>query len=393
MSRDRSKKSKSFFENGSWYHRVKILQEDGTTKYTKRGGFQSQSEAEESYVKYEEAFKEAFRIFQLTHQINSEITLKDYLIYWFEQVFSARVESTSKMVVAYVIYDLLLPQIDYEIKLKFVNTEYLNALFERCSKATKSAGNKSREVMNLALKEAVVAGYIQTNPVPSTKPYKRSKPKITILGKEKVKVLLKAAAGSNWYLEILLALFCGLRKGEIAGLKFSDFDYEKDTVHVTRQLVKDPKIQKGTNKIEACDLIERLPKTENSIRTLRVPKIVIREVKKRRLKVQYDKTMLGDRYCDSGYISCQENGEPHSMSAMNIALNKLCSRNSLPHVTVHGLRHMYATILYEQGVSLVKISALLGHASIHTTFEYYVEVMDENENILAFMNKAFVPVA
>ena len=43
-------------------------------------------------------------------------------------------------------------------------------------------------------------------------------------------------------------------------------------------------------------------------------------------------------------------------------------------------------------VPLVKISALLGHSSVHTTFEYYCEVMDENESILAFMNNAFGPV-
>ena len=58
----------------------------------------------------------------------------------------------------------------------------------------------------------------------------------------------------------------------------------------------------------------------------------------------------------------------------------------------HGLRHMYATVLIEMEVPLVKISALLGHSSVHTTFEYYCDVMDENEHILAFMNNAFVPV-
>jgi site-specific recombinase XerD len=52
---------------------------------------------------------------------------------------------------------------------------------------------------------------------------------------------------------------------------------------------------------------------------------------------------------------------------------------------------MYATILTEQGVPLVKVSALLGHSSVHTTFEYYCEVMDENEKIIGFMNDAFVP--
>lgn len=39
---------------------------------------------------------------------------------------------------------------------------------------------------------------------------------------------------------------------------------------------------------------------------------------------------------------------------------------------------------------LVKVSALLGHSSIHTTFEYYCEVMDENERIINFMNDSFV---
>ena len=50
---------------------------------------------------------------------------------------------------------------------------------------------------------------------------------------------------------------------------------------------------------------------------------------------------------------------------------------------------MCATILLEEGVSLAKISAMLGHTSIHTTFEYYCEGMDEKEKILAFMNNLF----
>ena len=54
------------------------------------------------------------------------------------------------------------------------------------------------------------------------------------------------------------------------------------------------------------------------------------------------------------------------------------------------LRHMVATVLCEQHVSLVKISALLGHSSIHTTFEYYCDVMDEKDAITDFLNEKFV---
>lgn len=387
------KSSKSFYENNSWYHRIKILQEDGTVKYSKKGGFATSKEADRSYEKYEADFKKVFRTHQLACKVNTDVTLKDYLIYWFEEVFSERIETTTRMVGAYAVYDLILPHMDYDIKVKYVNTEYLDALLSKVAKVSSSAGNKGREILNLAMKEAVVEGYIKTNPVIGTKPYKREKPKITILSKEKIKVLLKAASQNNWYLEIMLALFCGLRKGEILGLKFSDFDFEKNTVFISRQVTSDPVISKGKgSKIETYGLVEKDPKTPNSFRTLRVPEIVMQEVRKRQRLVESNREKLQDKYHDNNYISCQENGMLHSMTSLNNALTKLCDRNGLPHVTVHGLRHMYATILIERQVPLIKISAMLGHSSVHTTFEYYCDVMDENENILAFMNRAFMPV-
>ena len=79
--------------------------------------------------------------------------------------------------------------------------------------------------------------------MPETKPYSRAKPKVRVLGKEKLKVFLEAASKNPWYLEILLGLFCGLRKGEILGLKFQDFDFEKQTVRISRQLVGNLKLK------------------------------------------------------------------------------------------------------------------------------------------------------
>ena len=86
--------SAAFFENNSWYHRTKILQDDGSIKYSKKGGFATSEEADKSYRRHEDEFKKAYRAYHLAHQINTEVTLKDYLIYWFEEIFSQRIETT-----------------------------------------------------------------------------------------------------------------------------------------------------------------------------------------------------------------------------------------------------------------------------------------------------------
>ena len=318
--------------------------------------------------------------------------LKDYLIYWLDGILALRATSNGLAIAAYAIYDLIMPVLDYDIKLKYVNSDYLNTLLERASKKCASAGNKAREILNIALNDAVVHGYLKINPVPSTKSYKRQKPKIIILKKDDIKVLLEASEDSNWYLEILLALFCGLRKGEILGLKFQDYDKEEKILHIRRQLGCEGKLEKGSSKYKEYKLTDKATKTENSIRALRVPDIIAVELEKRRKKVWNDKERYYRIYEDHDYVSCQENGKPHSLASLNIALTKICDRSGLPHITAHGLRHMYATVLLEMGVPLVKISALLGHASVHITFEYYCDVMEEEGNVLAFMNEVFIPV-
>lgn len=270
-----------------------------------------------------------------------------------------------------------------------VTTDYLDEIIEKASKMTESGGYSSRNIIIMAIKDAVTGGYITYNPALNTKLYRRSKPKIRVLSKSQIKRLLEEAKKTNWYLEILLGLFVGLRKGEILGLKSSDFNKENKTVRVERQIVREGELAKNSSQLINYQLVEKKPKTNNSIRCLKVPDLIIEELDKRKALINNNKISLGDEYEEHDYISCQSDGKCHYLSSMNSVLNKLCNKLSLPHITVHGLRHMCATILLEEGVTLPKISAMLGHTSIHTTFEYYCEVMDEKEKILAFMNDLF----
>ena len=390
MSKGKIIKGKSgvaFYEYTSWCHRYKVLESNGKVKYLKLKGFKTEEEAVKSYYKYKKEFEDKQREFYVS--VNKDIIFKDYLIYWFNNIYSKRVESNTKIVGAYIVFDLIIPNIEYDIKINFTTTDYLEEIIERCSKVTASGGYSAKTIIAIAMKDAVLEGYISYNPALSIKGYKRPKPKIRVLSEEQIRRLLKEAKKTKWYLEILLGLFTGLRKGEILGLKMSDFNIENKSVRIERQIVREGQIINESSKIVDYKLVEKNPKTDNSIRSIKVPDIILEELKKRKQVIDNDKIAYQEQYEDNDYISCQCDGKCHSLCSMNIALTKICNKLCLPHITVHGLRHMCATILLEQGTSLTKISAMLGHTSIHTTFEYYCEVMDEKDKILAFMNDIF----
>lgn len=166
-------KSVAFYENKSWYHRTKILLEDGSIKYSKKGGFSSKLEAEKSYNENIRSFKEAYRKYCIESEVDTSITFKNYLIYWFEELFCARIENTTQMLGRYTLYHLIIPSLENDIKIKYVNTEYLDALFQKISIISKSAGNKSRELISIAMKDAMIDGYINSNPILGTRPYPR----------------------------------------------------------------------------------------------------------------------------------------------------------------------------------------------------------------------------
>ena len=242
------------------------------------------------------------------------------------------------------------------------------------------------------MNDAYNDNYINNNPIVNADKYRREKPNIKILSEKELRELLKNTKDSNWYLEILLGLFCGLRKGEIMGLKFSDFDLNNKIMRINRQLVNDASISKNPEairvKVDKYELVEKPPK-KDSYRALKIPQIVIEEVIKRKNK-QEEYKELYKNFVDYDYISFQKKtGLPHIPNSFNGFLYKTCPKIGISNISVHGLRHTFATILIEQGVPIIKISALLGHSNPHTTFEIYCDVMEENERILAFINNTF----
>lgn len=105
--------------------------------------------------------------------------------------------------------------------------------------------------------------------------------------------------------------------------------------------------------------------------------------------IEHNKKIFGAKYNSEDNVSCQDNGKVRGTSSLNKELSEICKRNGLPHVTPHGLRHTYATILIEQGYSLPIVSAALGHASVTTTFETYADVMCDENKAISILNSIY----
>lgn len=146
-------------------------------------------------------------------------------------------------------------------------------------------------------------------------------------------------------------------------------------------------MEKGTIKVKSYNIVERTPKSINSLRILSIPDVIIDAYNKRLIKINYLKH--NDNYIDKDYLCVQNNGKPVSMNALNSYLNRVCTKLAITRISVHGLRHMFATLLIENDVPLAKISALLGHSSIHTTYDYYINVINDKEKIYKFINDTY----
>ncbi len=166
-----------------------------------------------------------------------------------------------------------------------------------------------------------------------------------------------------------LALFCGMRRGELIALEWSDFDFKKNTVSIT----------KSTSQING-KVVTKPPKTESSNRIISVPASIMTLVKDyRKEQVEYRLT-LGDAWEGSNYVFIQWNGRqmypstPYGMFKKIIRwYNATVSDESdmLPDIPLHGLRHTSATLLISQNVDIRTVSGRLGHAQTSTTTDIY----------------------
>jgi integrase len=163
-----------------------------------------------------------------------------------------------------------------------------------------------------------------------------------------------------------LALY-GLRRGEIAGLRWEHVDLTAQTINVVenRVVLGKQRVESGT------------PKSKASRRTLPLPDDVVQVLKAARQRQREERLRFGEGYGGGEYVCSDAMGNPLHPDAITSRWQKLLSDLGIGYVRLHDARHSCATLMHLRGTPIAVIAAWLGHASAAFTMATYAHSQDE----------------
>ncbi|MEV0907295.1 tyrosine-type recombinase/integrase [Streptomyces hokutonensis] len=178
------------------------------------------------------------------------------------------------------------------------------------------------------------------------------------------RAFLAATHGHRLHALFELALRTGLRKGELLGLRWEDLDLAGGTASIRRTLQRT-----NTGGLTALPT-----KTHSSERRIALPTPCLSSLDQHRDQQWQEREAAGAGWQNSGYVFTRPDGSPIEGATLTRHFNTLLRRATLRRIRFHDLRHSAATLLLEQGVELVVIKELLGHAHIGVTATVYAHV-------------------
>lgn len=164
---------------------------------------------------------------------------------------------------------------------------------------------------------------------------------------------------------VMLVLYTGMRRGELCGLNWSDIDFDRSVVHITKALLYTP--ENG--------LFEDTPKTRQSHRAVSIPQEMIILLKQWKIEQCKQKFLLGDQWKNSEKVFTSNDGDLMRPDSLTAWFQRFIKRNNLPNAHLHTLRHISATLLIAGGVDVATVSNRLGHANKSTTLNIYTHAI------------------
>jgi integrase len=233
-----------------------------------------------------------------------------------------------------------------------VQTFYTKKLNEGLSKRTVQY---IHAVLHKALKQALKWGLVTRNVTDLVEKPRPKRKTFTTWSADEVNQFLEAVSDHRWYPIYALAVYTGMRQGEILGLHREDINLKKGVINVRHQV----------SAIRGQGLVITEPKSEKARRPITLSQSVI-DILKSHLELIDE---------GPGLVFTTSTGRPISPRNVLRHFKGVIEKSGLPEIRFHDLRHTHATLLLAAGVHPKVVQERLGHSQISLTLDTYSHVI------------------
>ncbi|OTN88818.1 hypothetical protein A5819_001310 [Enterococcus sp. 7E2_DIV0204] len=305
-------------------------------------------------------------------------TFEEFIGNWMMTTMSYAVKPTTYSNYTRLIKRHILPKLG-DIKVQKITQEIIQEFVYHLTKQNFASGTIKNvfNILKKALNTAVKKSYLLQNPCDNIILPKTTTKKINALTLEDQRKIERLALAEEKCSPVFLALYSGMRIGEISGLKWEDIDFDKNLIHVRRTITR---ITNESTSLKKTKVVAGSPKSDHSTRVIPIAE----NLRNYLLEKQ--------RYSQGIYVICCNGGltEPRTI---NYRFKKVVNELELSDIRFHSLRHTFATRCLEQGVDIASLSQILGHHSIKLTLDTYADSLLENRiSAIATIDNLFLKV-
>lgn len=316
--------------------------------------------------------RKALLAFQAERAIYSDVTprtttLSDWLDYWMEEIVKPNRADTTVYGYTKIIENHLSPALG-DIPVQQLTPTHIQQYYTMLLRDKGLSANTIRrhhDLLSSALRTAMRQDVLIRCPTDRVEPPRVIPKEAKYYSPENLKRLYTEVEGTWLELVVRLAGCLGLRREEICGLKWTSVDFNRRRIHI-----QEARTAAGAN------IVQKETKNRSSNRMLHLTDDLYPLLRREYRRQAEDRLRLGEEWPDTGLVLVDRVGQPYSPNNVSLAFHRFILKNHLPEITLHGLRHTFATVASAQGAPLFEIGKALGHSTPATTGRIYTHLLD-----------------
>lgn len=295
----------------------------------------------------------------------SKQTLAEFLDYWLKYK-STRCEYTTIYGYKNIINKYLIPHLGKMALKKIQPTHIITYMSDISAEGlSNNTIKKHYDLLKSVFKQAVIEDKIPFNIMEKVEPPKTQKKEMSFYTIEELALLLDIiSAKPALDIAVHIAVYTGLRREEILGLKWDCVDFDNSIFTIKKAITK-----------AGSTVIEKMPKTKGSYRKIRIPDYLLQKLKEyKQIQIRNARLFGNNEY---EYIFCKPDGGFYHVNYISTMFKNVIEQYNLKPIRFHDLRHTFASIAQECGISIFEISKALGHSTVATTSNIYTHLFDD----------------